>query len=435
MEILFRVTKIWHGFIARIRLRPLIALLLLFLVLAYILPLFGAYDSLLSPSVYPALAPSGWRNITPHGKIVLFSYAASSDEPGLMVACGSLFTITLNNLSTWKIGGYHDWLSKDGGATWALIDTPFDPGEYCGAALPSGAHGTIVQSIASGLGPSSGASAVWISHDEGRSWARRPQNGYDISIGSWIYRNGALYGQRISVATNDVYFSRSTDDGLTWTDLSEIPDSLVGDGEVYESYVPDFRHAHAWYGEVIKPNQSPMLIATQDDGVSWAEVAHMPASKRLLLTTSPLAPDHVCAVPDSFDSASVRVLAGSDGGRSWRVGAPPASISIEDPNFVEPSFGSAMDRAGNCYLGLHYGNSDTKASHFLFLQQSPLHDGAQIIPVAESVNSLGDTLIVPDGDHNQLIFESLQNRTGWAGVLTNLAGGTPDNLLLARTVP
>lgn len=435
MEDSSRLLKIWHRLLERIRRQPLIFILLSLIIATYVLPLFGGYGSLLSPQIYPKLAPEGWRNITPHGNVVLFSYATSVDEPGLMLACGSLFTITWNDPATWRFGEMHDWLSRDGGKTWKLLDTPFDLGDYCTVALPYGQRGTLVEAVVHGDITRPSPAAVWVSHDEGRTWAQRPTIGYAENINSWIYRHGALYGYFTDAATSNSYFARSADDGVTWTALPGVPDTLVGGDDLYEAYVPDFRQAYAWYGELTHDGQPPVLIASQDDGATWTKVAQMPAPRAVVLATSPLAPDHICASSATDKPALVRVLAGSDGGTSWHVGVLPSSIPTT--GFAETALPPAIDREGNCYLGLHYGNSGDKTSHYAFLQQSPERDGALLIPIANSVSESGDTLVVPDGEHARLVFESFQEggQGQWAYVLSDLASETNDGVLMSRAVP
>jgi hypothetical protein len=393
------------------------------------------FGPLLSPSIYPNLAPAGWHNITPHGNIVLESCDASIDEPGLILACGSLFTITRNHPSTWRFGQKHDWLSRDGGTTWKLLDTPFDLGDECTVALPLGQRGTFVEAVAHGDNATLAPAEVWVSHDYGRSWIQRPKVRLAWDIDTWMYRHGVLYGERTDEATGDARFSRSTDDGATWTALPDIPDKVVGGDEVFEGYVPDFRQDYAWYGELTHAGQPPTLISSLDDGVTWVKVGQMPAPETLVLATLPLAPGHICAASATDVRAHVRILAGSGGGTTWHVGVLPSAIPAT--SFAETARPPAMDRQGNCYLGLHVGNSAAKTSHYAFLQQSPGSDGARLIPVANSVTALGDTLVVPAGQHARLIFESLQEggKGQWAYALSGLASETNMNVLISRPVP
>jgi hypothetical protein len=312
--------------LGRIRRQPLTFSSLVLMIFLFLLPTFGAFSPLLLPSIYPKLAPEGWHNITPHGNIVLYSYDASVDEPGLVLACGSLFTITWNDPSTWRFGQKHDWLSQNGGITWKRLDTPFDLGDDCTVALPLGHLGTLVEVISHGDNAPLAPATVWVSHDYGRSWTQQPQAGSALDSGSWIYRHGVLYGDQTDGATGAARFSRSTDDGIAWTALSEIPDRLVGSDRLFEGYVPDFRQDYAWYGELTHAGQPSTLISSQDDGATWVKFGQIPAPQALVLATSPLAPDHICAASATDAPARVRILTGSDGGTTWHIGVLPSSI-------------------------------------------------------------------------------------------------------------
>ena len=88
-----------------------------------LMPFLGLLSPVLSPLVYPDLAPPTWHNATPHGNIVLYGFAVSTDDPGLAFACGSLFTLAWPN--PWSIGNMRYWRTTDGGAHWHMLQPPF----------------------------------------------------------------------------------------------------------------------------------------------------------------------------------------------------------------------------------------------------------------------------------------------------------------------
>src|SRR5262249_20093851 len=138
-------------------------------VVSHLLALFSAFSPFVSPFVYPQLAPNGWHNITPHGNIVLNSFAASQQTPGLMAACGTSFSIALNDLSSFKIGGLHFWLSRDGGANWTNISVPHGSGEQCDVGFL--ANDDLQATLSTYPQP---ASTAWISTDLGQTWKSWP---------------------------------------------------------------------------------------------------------------------------------------------------------------------------------------------------------------------------------------------------------------------
>ena len=105
------------------------------LILCMLLDYSGAYAPLLSPGVYSQLAPARWRNITPHGRILVDDFDASDTTPGLMVACGMAYSHDVTDPSTWKFSALRFWLSHDGDATWRLLHPPLPDGKECAVSL------------------------------------------------------------------------------------------------------------------------------------------------------------------------------------------------------------------------------------------------------------------------------------------------------------
>lgn len=213
---------------------------------------FGVFSPILSPLVYPNLAPPGWHNITPHGYIVLDDFAASAETPGLLIACGSAFNITLIDPTTWIPGRLHFWRSRDGGAHWELLHPPFDDGKRCGVSMRIGEPGTIIATVDSSSDPASSTNVetTWLSHDAGASWRRITYtNGYGLGV---YYRHGLLYGLGGSYDSTDgsidYTLAFSTDDGATWTPIPSTPSDLQQQGWHTNSDstppVPDYREDH-----------------------------------------------------------------------------------------------------------------------------------------------------------------------------------------------
>jgi BNR/Asp-box repeat len=426
-------------------------LLLLVASFVWVLSYFGTFSPILSPFVYPNLAPHGWHNITPHGNIVLYDFAASTDTPGLLIACGSAWSITWNDTSTWLPGRLHFWRSSDGGATWELLHPPFGDGQECAVSMPTGEPDTAMATVDSASDPSSSSNraTTWVSHDAGISWhlvatasANSDSASSDYGPGS-NYRHGLLYGYGVSGGAANFTLAYSADDGATWAPLPSTPSALQQQGwqiaSDSSSPVPDYRGDYWWYRAVSLQGQPPMLEHSTDDGRTWTLVGAIGTEpmQSVLLATTPALPDHVCAAHLSGETTHLSLFASADGGKTWQAGAMPARLANTTG---ETGFSLQIGANGDCYQGYHYHRAQTPAQEndYAFLRLAPRSTVLQVIPLGNYQNVTSErTNYVPAGSgmHARLIINSELPSPGWAAALSGLATETDENQLLWAAAP
>ena len=424
----------------------------LILALLPALTIFGAFSPIFSPLIYSALAPAGWHNITPHGKTVLFGVASSVDTPGLILACGSSFTIAPTDPSTWLFGRLHFWLTHDGGTRWQLLHPPFENGDDCEVAAPPGGNGTLFAGILPkfSLTPPTTASTatLWVSHNAGTTWRRVTANtagaGHwpHVDIGSY-YRHGVLYGGRTvdSPDGSSSLFAMSIDDGATWTTIESAPSGLEQQGwQVDTNPLPDYRSELAWYRALSHSGQPPMLEHSRDDAHHWDVVGPIGTEplRDVLLATTPHAPERLCAAHIAGQADHVSLLSSADGGHTWRTGMNPPNT----PSTSGEMYWLEISTGGDCYQGYHYrivspGKSQTLLGYGVW------HLGAdstvmRILPMGNDMN-LDDsaTAYVPAGAGlpSRLIVEPMLADHTWAAVFSGLAGENNDQRILWHAAP
>jgi hypothetical protein len=410
--------------------RRWISLIGLVFPLLLLMPYLGALSPVLSPLVYANLAPPQWHNATPHGYIVLTSFAASTDEPGLAFACGSLFTLAWPQ--PWSIGSTRYWRSTDGGAHWQLFQPPFQESalpfqssQYCDLAMPPGGNGIVLATVSSG-GNANGPETVWMSHDAGNTWHQVDLPGSAENV---VYRNGVLYNT--TDFGNSGAFGESMDDGATWSVQVPSPDGLVRQGWRVDSMVPDYRAQGRWYRELSRAGSIPVLEQSEDNGSTWSVVGPIGTSAvgALTLATTPVVPGRLCAGQVSGETRNVILLASGDGGRTWRAGIMPTTLNRAQG---ETTFNLAMGATGECYEGFHYGlgrDPEEGNSYFGFLYLAS--DSAVLgdIPLTNDGNDLALSFtLVPAGNGMpaRLVTELDGNYPGWAPVFADLAAETTD---------
>ncbi len=417
--------------------------------LMLILPYFGTFSPILSPQVYPNLAPPGWHNITPHGNIVLEGFATSTDVPGLMMACGSVFSITWNDPSTWKPGQLHFWRSRDGGAHWELLHSPFSDGTYCDISMPPGSSGTITATVeitSSDPAPSVTSATTWISHDSGDSWhqlSTTSRNYVGVDDRGSYYRHGLLYGFGVWGSQTNATLAFSADDGITWTPIPSVPSKLAQEGwqlATDSSYpVPDYRGDYWWYRVLSKSGRAPMLEHSTDDGRTWTQVGAIGSEpmQSVLLATTPLLPGHLCAAHLSEETNHLSIFASADGGKDWRTGTMPSSLANTNG---DTALALNIGANGNCYQGYHYRHGHASwdsDSRYEFLDLTPKSTTLQGIPLGSNENILDyRTTYVPAGHGMPArLVANPGPASGWAYVFSDLATETKDNQLVWTAVP
>lgn len=410
---------------------------------------FGAFSPIFSPLIYPQLAPQGWHNITPHGNIVLYSYSVSTTSPGLIVACASTFTLAVTDPSTWGIGTFHVWLSRDGGASWKIVWSSWQDSDACDISIQP--DGSIV--MRRGSDPSA-LNDAWVSRDDGKTWQRPGPtptvrtNGVVAAVSQLISRGGILYG---TYATNDaigdIGLAVSSDSGHTWSPVPSAPSALVQAGwKTDGAIVPDYRAAHAWFRTVYTDGNAPVLEHTSDDGRTWIAIAQIGRSITgdALLGVNPSQPGRICADAEYWETNHISLLSSPNGGEIWQVGTmPPAYQNTSG----EPSFTPVMDAQGNCYQGYHYGRGGppgegSDGSQYVIFRLTPASAQLQPMPVTssgEEGNLMStDVTYVPAGNgmSERLVIEPSISYRSMAAAFSSLAGETTDaGQLLWRAVP
>lgn len=417
---------------------------LLGVLIAWLLSYFGAFAPILSPLIYPHLAPKGWHNITPHGKTGLYAFAASADSPGLMFACGKLVSITLGDPSTWIPGEQlHLWRSRDGGAHWSLLHPPFG-GQECDLTMPVGEPNTVYTTVDSSDDPfSTGNRAdVWVSHDAGMSWRRISTQvglpGYQPD--GPYYRHGLLYGYGLVGESQTGGLSVSANDGATWTPIVSAPSALEQQGwQIDSGTFPDYQGETWWYRALNMPGEPPMLEHSTDDGRTWTTIGPLGTEsfQAVWVATTPLQPGHLCAAHLSGNTTHPFLLSSMDGGHTWRAGVtPPNLVNASGETEISVHIGGN----GDCYQGYHFHRpgSPNSENDYAFLRLPSFDSMLQVVPLGNDQNVLNETIIyVPAGSgmSARLIINSALSTHNWASLLSGLATETDHNLLLWTAVP
>ena len=164
-------------------------------------------------------------------------------------------------------GEYGYWETKDGGDTWK------------GGGAPWGGHNTFVYFLGrdddgnpSGdawLGFAEG-NGLWRTVDGGQNWKQVSSTFSRSHAGAGLYRasDGSLYG-----AVN-LTIARSTDNGRTWTDLSENGGNLPKSGDAYAGIVGDGARIYAMLSNTGVSGNGPYSWYTtpeNGDGKTWTK--------------------------------------------------------------------------------------------------------------------------------------------------------------------
>jgi hypothetical protein len=408
------------------------------------MPYLGLLAPVVSPIVYTSLAPPQWHNVTPHGTLVLHEFAFSTDDPGLAIACASLFTLAWPE--PWAIGHTRYWRSTDGGAHWQMFEPPFASQQNCDLAVPAGGNGTVLAVVSAS--DNSASAALWVSHDEGSTWHQvvtaptgDPAGNLAGDIHFLVYRNGLMYGSMdVGSATGGGVFAVSTNDGATWTALESNPDRLEQQGWQVESIVPDYHAVGCWYRILSLAGSAPLLEHSQDNGATWSVVGPIGNSPLagLALAASPALPGQLCAGLISPQTSRVILLASADGGQSWRAGTMPTALQSAQG---ETSLNIAMGATGDCYEGFHYGlgrEPNVGNSHYGFLCLASDSNVLRDIPLTDDGNSLALTFAYVPADNGlpaRLVTELDGTYPGWASLFSGLAAETTDGQIVWHAVP
>ncbi len=413
------------------------------LIIAFLnlMPFLGLTAPIVSPLVYANLAPPNWHNATPHGHMVLRDFDVSTDDPGLAVACADLFTLAWP--APWSLGATRYWRSTDGGVQWQMIQPPFGSQGDCNMAMPPGGNGTVLAAVSSNS--ETVPETLWVSHDGGLSWRRVVTTGDAAESASWdihqvVYRQGRLYGWADFWSTDGSgAFAVSTDDGATWAVLEQRPDPKEQQGWQVFAYTPDYRSDRWWYRDLTQDNEAPLLEHSQDDGNTWSVVGPIgTASLGLMLATTPLAPDDLCAGPLSAEISQLPLSASTDDGQTWLTGTMPSALKNAQG---ETSLDIEIGATGACYEGFHYGKGQEPEEGNSYYGILTLACGSAVegdIPLTNDGNDLqGMITYVPahNGTSARLVTELNGSYPGWASLFSALAAETTDGQIVWHAVP
>jgi len=178
--------------------------------------------------------------------------------------------------------------------------------------MPPGSSDAIAATVENDSSDATPSATTWISHDSGDSWHQLTA----AASGNYVsgidrgryYRHGLLYGfGQWDTAT----LAFSVDDGVTWTPIPSAPSKLEQEGwqlDIDSSYpIPDYRGDYWWYRVLSKSGQAPMLEHSTDDGRTWTQVGAIGSEpmQSVLLATTPLLPDHLCAALQRFNQQGI----------------------------------------------------------------------------------------------------------------------------------
>jgi hypothetical protein len=188
---------------------------------------------------------------------------------------------------------------------------------------------------------------------------------------SATYRDGVLYAampESIQAVPKD--FVRSTGDGATWTRVASAPSTLERSGWGMYAFAADYSAPQSWYRTLAKAGGAPMLEHSSDDGRTWSTLGSVsslrslypPTSTTLILVTLATTPQRPNALCTALDEGGWLTVS-ADGGRTWRDGPPPATVSNVSGYAPTPV---QMGSDGTCYVDFNYQPA-TSASTGRFL--------------------------------------------------------------------
>src|SRR5579862_7890761 len=236
----------------------LVVIAIIVLLLAALLATVGlaVYTIIEIQTGYANLTPPGWRNATMRGSTSDMRYAISQDDPGLMLACGTLDTeFQSTNLC---------WRTVDGGAHWKSLNiAPFqqdNSDDSFALVAPRDGNRTFFAVEDNKSAASDYASdPIWITHDAGTSWRHVTTLALDFvgvfdedsELSNATYRNGRLYAllaPRIeNFGTPHLYMAVSMNDGATWTSTERQLSALEKQGWGVDNFAADYRTPNSWF--------------------------------------------------------------------------------------------------------------------------------------------------------------------------------------------
>lgn len=440
-----RLGRFWRWIPRRQKIAAVLAALFLVLWLV-VLPIIAA------PLTYNTVAPQGWRNVTVPGSYqTILNYAVSSDVPGLILSYG-------DQLARSAFGGQWHlamWRSEDGGSHWHTIHGPCkdmtEPLGICRLAVPQGGQGTFF----AGVEKNSYATPaqVWVTHNAGNTWSEvttytssPSENDYFAALMRGVYRGDSLYILRAPTGNYEdgpLDFSRSDDDGATWTAAETTPSALERQGWHVIAFAPDYSDQQAWYRVLVRVLGNnivpPMLEHSTDDGRSWqlvGQIGHAGTNLGVFLGTSPAQPSRLCVATEGTEG-HIYGLSSPDGGRTFAVATTPTGFYPTDGYIPTPP---RMGSDGTCYLAQVTTVKTSSGSQDALWQQAPGATVLQPLPslrefeLQSSFSGYTFVYVPPVGALPPRIIVFTWGyehpALSWASVLSLWSGGNDGNLLL-----
>lgn len=307
---------------------------------------------------------------------------------------------------------------------------------------------------------------VYKSTDAGMTWAGATVestyvNGLAVhpTISSTIYGVGR---KRLSSSENRMMFCKSTNSGMSWTTTPAINGNAHGFGIAVDPSAPN--NIYLSGRETISNTSYPRVIKSTDGGVSWTDVSGSipPAGNYIsVIAVHPTNSDIIYA-----PTRNEGIYRSTDGGSSWtQVSTYEASMSIAitpaDPNLVligsdadvykstnsggiwtiadsglrgRNNYGCAISStdASNVYLGNNYGCfKSTDAGDNWIVANNDLYLGR--------ITSLGVAPSSPSSIYTSFpeagVFRSFDNGSSWTFNPTPLSCGEFCSIVVHNTDP
>jgi hypothetical protein len=425
----------------------------------YLFVWFGVLPFLASTVAYPMLAPDGWTNASVHTRANP-RYAVSSDVSGLMLACGSHYSV-IPHIShshlTFTDPGVYFWRTRDGGARWHVIRAPFT-NEDCRLAAPRSGPNIFFALAPSADFRSSKPEPLWVTHDAGTTWRfvtsipnkASVEDDTVTALQDGVYRDGRLYALLPPTDQSQhtpLTFSVSEDDGATWAAPEATPSALEQQDWNVESFAADYSMPHAWYRVLSKSGGTAVALErSADDGQHWISAGPIGTvgAVGVTIATTLAQPLRLCIAADS----PLLLANSSDAGRSWHESFLPPSF--QDTSGYPPS-PVRIGSDGACYYGYIYqkgvppqsGPAPDKDYNGALFELTPgqTQMGLMSLPgdyVFESGWIPGSTLTyVPAGDgmSARVVIYADNFSLGVPYFLAALGGESGDEFLLWRPAP
>jgi len=231
-----------------------------------------------------------------------------------------------------KVWGTHIHRSVDGGETWNILETaPHYSDELALHAIWSVVPTPDGALLYAGIEPA----GLFVSRDEGKSWAGVDPLNDHPTTGTWQPAGGALAlhsitagpGGRLTCAVSAGGFYRSDDAGKSWRALNRgvradfLPQRFPESGQCVHKVL-----AHPLNPDRLYQQNHCGVYRSDDGGASWSEItANLPSEFGYALVLDPHDTDTAFVIPEESShmratiGGRLRVYRTEDAGASWRA--------------------------------------------------------------------------------------------------------------------